>query len=137
MIFVDTGAWIALVDKSDQHYNDASIIYKKLKQQKERFLTTDYVVDETVTRLRYDANHQVAVKFLDLIEQSEKTRILRRIQIDETLFQNAIAIFRKYDSAVLSLTDCSSFAVCQMYNIYQAFAFDKHFTMMGISLCTP
>ncbi len=51
MIFVDTGAWIALTDVSDQYHLEAVSIYTQLKQRKARFLTTDYVIDETVTRL--------------------------------------------------------------------------------------
>ena len=54
MIFVDSGAWIALTDTSDQYHDEATGIYATLKQQRMRFITTDYVIDETVTRLRYD-----------------------------------------------------------------------------------
>jgi len=136
MIFVDTGAWIALSDKSDQHHKKAVEIYAKLKRQQEKFVTSDYVIDETVTRLRYDANHQTAIKFLDLIETSQVAGTLRIIRIEEILFQDAISIFRKYDTAVLSFTDCVSFAICQKYKINEAFAFDLHFTMSGIALCS-
>lgn len=136
MIFVDTGAWIALSDTSDQYHMEAVEIYTVLKHRRERFLTTDYVIDETVTRLRYDASHQIAVRFLDLIHLSEKTGILQVIHIDKMLFEKAISIFRQYDSVVLSFTDCVSFAVCQIYKIYEAFAFDQHFTMMDTSLCS-
>ena len=73
MIFVDTGAWIALTDKSDHYHLEANQIYAALKQRNPRFVTTDYIIDETVTRLRYDANHQVAVTFLDSINRSEET----------------------------------------------------------------
>jgi len=135
MIFVDTGAWIALTDTSDQYHSEAIRIYAELKKQKEQFLTTDYVIDECVTRLRYDAGHRIAVRFLDLLTHSEHTGILRVIHIDKALFQKAISIFRQYDSSNLSLTDCVSFVVCSMYEIHKAFAFDQHFTMMGISLC--
>jgi len=134
MIFVDTGAWIALSDRKDQHHGDAVEIYTRLKQQKERLSTTDYLVDETVTRLRYDLSHSVAVKFLDFIERAEETGVLTVIRINETLSQEAKRLFRQYDSAKLSFTDCTSFAVCQMYKISEAFAFDQHFTMVGITL---
>ena len=134
MIFVDTGAWIALSDRRDQHHSDAVAIYTRLKQQKERLLTTDYLVDETVTRLRYDLSHSVAVQFLDFIEETEGTGVLTVIEIDGTLFQEAKRLFRQYDSAKLSFTDCTSFAVCQRYKISEAFAFDRHFTMMGMTL---
>jgi predicted nucleic acid-binding protein len=129
MIFVDTGAWIALSDKSDQYHPESVRIYTELKQQKSRFATTDYVLDETVTRLRYDTIHQ---RFLDAMEDSENAGILKIIRTDEALFREAV--FRKYDSAVLSFTDCVSFAVCRKYGINQAFGFDRHFAMMGISL---
>ena len=134
MIFVDTGAWIALSDRKDQHHGDAVEIYTRLKRQKERLSTTDYLVDETVTRLRYDLSHSVAVKFLDFIERAEETDVLTVIRINETLSQEAKRLFRQYDSAKLSFTDCTSFAVCQMYKISEAFAFDQHFTMVGITL---
>ena len=72
MIFVDTGAWIALLNQRDQYHDDAVVIYNGLKQQKARLLTTDYVIDETVTWLKYRSSHQVAVRFLDLVESVEK-----------------------------------------------------------------
>lgn len=134
MILVDTGAWIALTDRKDQHHSDAVAIYTRLKRQKERLTTTDYLIDETITRLRYDLNHSVTVRFLDFIERVEETDVLTVIRIDETLFQEAKRLFRQYDSAKLSFTDCTSFVVCQMYKISEAFAFDRHFTMMGITL---
>lgn len=134
MIFVDTGAWIALSDRKDQKYDEAVAIFTRLKQQKERLLTTDYVVDETVTRLRYDLNHSAGIKFLELVERAEKTGVLTLVRIDEKLFEEAKSLFRTYDSAILSFTDCTSFAVCQIFNLNAAFAFDQHFPMIGISL---
>jgi len=134
MIFSDTGAWIALSDKSDQYHHNAVRIYSELKNRKERFVTSDYVLDETLTRLRYDAGYRIAVKFLDAIAASQESGILSVVRIDDMLFAKAVSVFRKYDSAVLSFTDCTSFALCREYGIHQAFAFDSHFSMMGISL---
>ncbi|QTA79726.1 PIN domain-containing protein [Desulfonema limicola] len=85
MIFTDTGAWIALLDKSDRYHDAAVRIYSRLKQEKEKFLTTDYIIDETVTRLRYDAAHDIAVQFLELIDIAEKSGILKIIRIDEKI----------------------------------------------------
>lgn len=87
MIFVDTGAWIALSDRRDQFHEKAKNIYLKLKQANELLMTTDYIIDETITRLRYDVNHSIAIKFLDLIERVEKTNLVKIIWIDESLFQ--------------------------------------------------
>ena len=134
MIFVDSGAWIALLDQRDQYHSDAVAIYNDLMQQDAQFLTTDYVIDETVTRLRYDFSHSGAVDFFDFIESIKNRGILTVVEIDRALFQEAERLFRQYDTARLSFTDCTSFVVCQQYNIFEAFAFDQHFPMMGITL---
>ena len=134
MIFVDTGAWIAISNPKDQHHREAVTIYNRIQQQKIYFLTTDYVIDETATRLRYDTNHSLAVMFLDRIELLVQIGILIVVEINKDVFEKAKALFRQYDSARLSFTDCTSFVVCRENNIAEAFAFDQHFEMMGIGL---
>jgi predicted nucleic acid-binding protein len=136
MIFVDTGAWIALTDTSDQYHIKARRIYAELKRERPRFLTTEYVVDETITRLRYDADYATALRCLDLLFAAEKAGALQIVYTDEALVAEAMAIFRQYDTAILSVTDCVSFAVCKRGKIHRAFSFDQHFPMMGLSLCT-
>ena len=134
MIFVDSGAWIALSYPRDQHHDNAVVIFNNLVQQNAQFLTTDYVIDETATRLRYDFSHSGAVEFFDFIESTKDTGILTVVEIDSSLFQEAEQLFRQYDTAKLSFTDCTSFAVCQQHDISEAFAFDQHFPMMRITL---
>lgn len=136
MIFVDSGAWIAFVDRGDPYHSNAVAIYNDLVQQRTQLLTTDYVIDETITRLRYDCSHSVAVQFLDLIKSSKATGVLTVVEIDSVLFQEAEQLFRQYDTAKLSFTDCTSFVVCQrqQYKISEAFAFDQDFSIIGIIL---
>jgi predicted nucleic acid-binding protein len=138
MIFVDSGAWIALLNQKDPHHDDAVAIYNDLVQQNAQLLTTDYVIDETVTRLRYDWSHSGAVQFLNFIkrtkEATEEIGALTIAAINSTSFQEAERLFRQYNTATLSFADCTSFVVCQQYKISEAFAFDQHFTMMGITL---
>ena len=134
MTFVDSGAWIALYSLRDQHHAKAFAIFNSLEQQKVRLFTTDYVIDETLTRLRYDAGHRAAVEFLDAIEGAEKKNTVKVVAIDEGFFEQAKRLFRQYSSEMLSFTDCTSFVVCQSLGISAAFAFDRHFPLMGISL---
>lgn len=79
MIFVDTGAWIALTDSSDQYHFSARRIYAILKRQHATFLTTDYVIDETITRLRYDADHSTALRCLELLFRAEEGGVLHKL----------------------------------------------------------
>ncbi|UCE08322.1 MAG: type II toxin-antitoxin system VapC family toxin [bacterium] len=134
MIFIDSGAWIALTDRKNQYHKKATLIYSKLKERRELLATTDYIIDETVTCLRYDLGHAAAVRFLDLIEKTEQTGVLRIFKTDNFIFKKEEFLFRQYDSVVFSFTDCTSFVVCQKHKISEAFAFDQHFLMMGISL---
>lgn len=134
MIFVDTGAWLALLNQRDQHHHDAVAVFNDLRQQRSRLLTTDYVIDETVTRVRYDTNHALSVLFLNHIELLEETGVLTIAGIDKNVFEAAKVLFRQYDSVRLSFTDCTSFVICRVRNISEAFAFDRHFPIMGIDL---
>ncbi|RKU11781.1 hypothetical protein C6503_18185 [Candidatus Poribacteria bacterium] len=127
MIFVDTGGWIAILNRRDQHHQEAVTIFNTLQQQQMHLLTTD-------TRLRYDTNHSIAVMFLNRIELLVETGVLTIAEIDRDMFEKAKAFFRQYDSARLSFTDCTSFVVCQENNIFETFAFDQHFSIMGIQL---
>lgn len=103
MIFVDTGAWVGLSNRKDQYHKDASMIYLRLKQ----ILTTDYVIDETVTLIRRKENHSLAVDFLDRIERGEEEGALTILEIDSALFKEAKRLFRQCDSAELSFIDCT------------------------------
>ena len=54
MIFLDSWAWIALADKSDPYHRKAKAEHKKLVRTRQQYVTTDYVLAETITYL-YDA----------------------------------------------------------------------------------
>ena len=136
MIFVDSGAWIAMLNPKDLHHEEANATFAGL-QRNITLVTTDYVIDETATRLRYDTNHALAVKFLDAIEDFEMSGDLTVIAITAEVFQEAKALFRQRNSPRLrlSFTDCTSFVVCWSdVRITKAFAFDEDFPKMGIPL---
>ena len=49
MIFVDTGAWIAIEDRKDVHHKKAMDFKNKILVSRSRLITTNYVLDETYT----------------------------------------------------------------------------------------
>ena len=57
MIFVDTSAWFAAVVPTDSNHPEAS---RWLAVNSEPLLTTDYIVDETLTLLRARGERQRA-----------------------------------------------------------------------------
>lgn len=56
-VFVDTGAWIALTDKTDDYHKAALKIHAYLEENNAWLITSDYIIDETITWLRYKAGN--------------------------------------------------------------------------------
>ena len=125
--FVDTSAWYALADKRDQHHREAVEILGRLRENC-LLVTTDYVIDETVTIIRFRLSHSASVDFLDRIHRSKSVKV---VFTSREMFQQAEEIFRRYSDKHWSMTDCVSFAVMNKLRLSDAFAFDRHFTEYG------
>src|SRR5439155_24389801 len=54
MIFIYSWAWIALADKDDPCHRKAKAEHKNLVRARQQYVTTDYILGETITYL-YDA----------------------------------------------------------------------------------
>jgi len=133
-VFIDTGGWIAIAVKKDRHHEVAGDYYTQLLHRNEKLFTSDYVLDETVTRIRYDSDHSKAVAFLDLIHQAEDRNKIKVLKVDETVWNEAERIFRQYEDQVFSFTDCTSFVLAQIIEADEIFGFDKHFSMFGFNV---
>lgn len=127
-VFVDTAGFLALWDAGDQYHAAALQLQEKLVGRRRRFLTTEYVVDETVTLLLVRHSHRAAVDFLDTIEHSEA---LRLEWIDPPRFHAAAGWFRRHADKEWSFTDCVSFAVMRELRLRDAFTTDRHFRQAG------
>ncbi len=130
-LFADTGAWCALYDKSDIHHARALSFLQELRGQKVRLITSDYILDETLTLLRFRAGHKEAVEFGKWVLQSPLVKV---VKVNEDIWQTAWEIFVRYNDKAFSFTDCTSFAIMQKLGIINAFAFDHNFEQMGFRL---
>lgn len=126
MIFADTGAFVALLRQKDRHHLAA----KRFFAARPLLVTTDYVVDETVTLLLTRISRDAAERFLRTIIQS---RFVRLEMVGPDGFQAAVALFHRHHDKAWSFTDCTSFAVMKRLHLAQAFAFDSHFEQMGFA----
>lgn len=133
-VFVDTGAWIAVAIKKDQYHEVAKDYYTELLRKNEKLFTSFYVLDETVTRIRYDADHSKAVAFLNLIHQAESENKIEVLEVDREVWNKAEQAFRQYDDQAFSFTDCTSFVLAQIIKVDEIFGFDKHFSIFGFNI---
>lgn len=130
-IFVDTSAWLALNDKSDQFHSKAILKSAEIKKQKIELVTSDYVLDETFTIIRFRMSHKAAILFGDSIFNSNIVKI--ESIASENMFQ-AWEMFKKYKDKDFSFTDCTSFCLMKKRKIRKAFSFDKHFKQIGMEI---
>jgi len=128
--FVDTGAFIAITDKSDQYHSIAVAYFVELLEARKPLLTTNFILDETYTRLKRNLGSHAAITFGETTRKSDQLEI---ITINGEIEEKAWKIFKKYHDQAFSYTDCTSFAVMQMKKLKRAFAFDGHFNIFGFN----
>ncbi len=129
-VFFDTAGFLALWDASDEHHSRAVALQARLIRQARGFVTTDYVLDESVTLLRIRHSHAAAADFLDTMERT------RRVRVEWTgteRFAEVSAFFRKHEDKEWSFTDCLSFVVMREARIRDAFTTDHHFRQAGFA----
>ena len=125
MIFVDTSAWYAVEVEDDVNHERACKFLSLIASGKYGVsITTDYVLDETLTLLRSRRGLTSASIFIDKIKRSSSARVF---WIDESLFEKALTIFQKSNHKSWSFTDCTSFALMRELSVSEAFTFDSHF----------
>lgn len=130
-VFVDTGAWFAIADKSDQHHQSAKEHLRSILESGDRLVTSSLVVHETVMLLSRRLSKVAALKFLDLIDKDENVEVMHG---DAVVEQEAYQIFRKYAEHDFSIVDCVSFVLMKNHSLRRVFTFDKHFRTMRFSV---
>lgn len=124
-IFVDTSGWYAAIDRKDRGHEAARLF---LENNRLPLVTTDYVMDETVTLLQVRLGHGYAVRFLDSLQAS---RLVQRVYLSQVQIEAAIDLFRNRPDKGWSFTDCSSFVLMHECRLQKALAFDDHFRQAG------
>jgi predicted nucleic acid-binding protein len=130
-IFVDTSAWKAFYDEEDDQHDEARSFMKAVGAKEvpvRTLVTSDYIMDETLTLIRFAHSHSRAVEFANAVSSS---RAIRVVFVGEEIFNNALELFTKRADKPWSLTDCVSFALMKRLELTTAFAFDPHFQQAG------
>ena len=131
MIFVDTGAWFASIVPSDSDHHAAS---KWLSTNKTPLITTDYVIDETITLLKMRGEIRRAMMLGERLLRGELAQVHFLTREDIIRGWN---VFSHFKDKEWSFTDCTSKAFMEQLHITQAFAFDHHFKQFGSISVVP
>ncbi len=129
-IFADTGALLAAYNPRDKYYQAAQAFF----HSDHRFVTTNFVVDETITLALNRVGHRLAVELGDNLWSGNLAGIVYVTKTDQRL---AWDLFKRYDDKMFSFTDCTSFAVMLRLGLTDVFTFDGDFTQSGLFTKVP
>ncbi|HMP77385.1 MAG TPA: PIN domain-containing protein [Kiritimatiellia bacterium] len=129
-VFIDTSAFYALLVKSDDAHARMAARMAAAAGARGRFVTTDYVLDETATLLRARGLGHLVAQFLDYVLASNSCRIA---WMDPGQFKAVAAFFDKHRDQPWSFTDCFSFVVMKQHSLREALTKDEHFRAAGFA----
>jgi len=126
--FVDTSGFYALLVEREEMHERAARILQQAQRRRAKFVTTDYVLDETATLL-------VARGFGHLVEGFlQSTLQSKACVVDWTspeVFVRAAAFMAKHIDQGWSFTDCLSFQTMKARRLREALTKDEHFDKAG------
>jgi predicted nucleic acid-binding protein len=130
-LFVDTAGWMACADAADPAHVQSRDARDTALAGGELLVTTDFVVDETLTLMRIRLGLAAAEAWWRQIDGSAR---LRWERIDGARFERARLLFFQYRDKGFSFTDCTSFAVMRELRLARALSTDRHFRQAGFDI---
>ncbi|MGA2454196.1 MAG: PIN domain-containing protein [Solirubrobacteraceae bacterium] len=130
-IFVDTGAFVALRNRSEREHDAAREALSALVGERTPLFTSNYVFAETYGALLIRVGREEAIEWG---RRFRAGRAIELIRVDEALEDEAWSILDSHDDKHWSYVDATSFALMQREGTAEAFAFDRHFAQRGLTL---
>ncbi|MBI4860207.1 MAG: type II toxin-antitoxin system VapC family toxin [Candidatus Riflebacteria bacterium] len=125
-VFVDTSAFLALLDGDDVNHPAAVACFRDLRTEGSRLRTTNYVLVETTALIQA----RLGIAALRAFRESYQP-LLDVTWMGETDHERAFAAILVVGRRRLSLVDCASFDCMRGLGLLRAFTFDRHFTEQG------
>ncbi len=120
MIFIDTGAFFALVAKRDPNHTSATEFYRDIAGR-EPLVTSLPVVTETSFLLCSRLGELCANKFL----ASVSLGLFALLDVGLGEIKRAVKISEQCADAHLGFVDCSSLTLLEAHGITEVFTFDR------------
>lgn len=129
-VFIDTFAWISLVNTRDIHHTSVLEVLRNLRQQRVLLITTEFVLLEVADAL---CKPNLRPQTIDFINRLRSMNILQIIPVSTELFASGWRLYCQRNDKDWGLTDCISFVVMKQQNITLAFTSDRHFVQAGFT----
>ncbi|MBI5186819.1 MAG: type II toxin-antitoxin system VapC family toxin [Nitrospinae bacterium] len=130
-VFVDTAAWLALINKSDTLHKTAKKIRNSLLNQNAKFIITDYIIVEIANSLNRIPARESAIHLINSIMASRNIEV---VVVDKEVFREAWELYSSRTDKEWSMTDCTTFVIMNRRQITEAFTSDRHFEQAGFTI---
>jgi predicted nucleic acid-binding protein len=130
-LFVDSGAWIALRSRRDQHHADADRLFREALARHIPLLTTNLVIAETHRLTLFRAGVAPALRALERIDASEKVTVHFATAGDHAAARLWLG---RLSPRPVTYTDTVSFAVMETARCRHVLGFDQDFAAAGFTL---
>jgi len=127
-IFIDTSGFFAMLVSDDDRHSAAAKVLARAQKRKQRFVTTDYVLDDTATLFKARRKTHLLAQLYERLDESQACRIE---WTDAERFHEVRAFFLKHADKDWSFTDCLSFTVMSKLRLRDALTKDGHFRQAG------
>lgn len=117
-----------LADESDPQHESSRTFRDRWLEEAGILISTDFVMDETLTLLRMRLGLRAAERWWDQVEGSPR---VRWEWVDPARAERARHWFFRWRDKDFSFTDCSSFVVMRERRIRAALTNDRHFIQAG------
>ncbi len=127
-VFLDTAYAIALSSESDKYHERALNLAEQLEKAATRLVTTRAIqlgIGNALSKQRY---RHAAIQLLDALEADPAVEI---IPLTETLYLQALQLYRERQDKEWGLVDCISFIVMAERSLTEALTTDEHFQQAG------
>ena len=130
-LFMDTAGWMACADSADPAHVRSCVARDAAFEAGQTVVTTDFVVDETLTLIRLRLGLDAAEAWWQQVDGSPR---LRWERVDADRFERARHLFFQYRDKDFSFTDCTSFVIMRELKLTHAITTDRHFRQMGFQV---
>lgn len=129
--FIDTSAFLAILDADDENHSKARKKWEELIDKDDTLVCSSYVLIETFALIQHRLGMKAVRSF-----QEDVVPILTVQWVHESVYEAGVTSMLAANRRELSLVDCVSFDMMRRLGIKTAFVFDKHFKEQGFH-CLP
>jgi predicted nucleic acid-binding protein len=133
-VFVDSGAWIALIRANDRNHAAADQLFRDAHSRRVPLITSNLVVAEVHRFFLFRANPKTA---LAVVRRMCASSLLRVVFCTGEHHAAAVDWLERFADQTITYTDATSFAVMTAEGAKHFLGYDRDFEIAGFTRWSP